>query len=182
MKAYIYKDGLESERMKTRFLRQEDLAVWTDFFADADSAKFFPLFIKPNPAEGAQLWIDKILQRYADKRYGLQVMLDKNTNEFLGQCGLLAQTVDDVLELEVGYSFLRKHCGKGYATEAAKLFRDYGFQTTSVDSIISIIDPKNFPSQAVAERNGMKREKQTVWNEMDIFVYRITREEWLRLK
>jgi [ribosomal protein S5]-alanine N-acetyltransferase len=180
MEAYTYQDGLESKRMKTRFLRQEDLAIWTTFFSDKESVRFFPLFAKPEPKEGAQMWIDKILQRYADKRYGLQAMLDKHSDEFIGQCGLLVQTVDGILELEVGYSLLREHWGKGYATEAAKLFRDYGFQTTNVDSIISIIDPQNFPSQAVAERNGMKREKQTVWNDMDIFVYRITREEWMR--
>jgi RimJ/RimL family protein N-acetyltransferase len=67
---------------------------------------------------------------------------------------------------------LRKHWGKGYASEAAQLFKNYGFQNKLSESIISIIHIDNIPSQQVAIRNGMTKEKQSKWNDLDVFIFR----------
>jgi RimJ/RimL family protein N-acetyltransferase len=91
----------------------------------------------------------------------------------VGQCGILAQVVDDIPELEVGYHILPQYWGKGYAPEAAKFFINYAFENNLADSIISVIDVGNIKSQRVAEKNGLYREKQTVQMGDDVFVYRI---------
>jgi hypothetical protein len=39
--------------------------------------------------------------------------MDKKSKEFLGLWRLLMQKIDDEARLEVGYSFLKKHRGKG---------------------------------------------------------------------
>jgi Acetyltransferase (GNAT) domain len=44
--------------------------------------------------------------------------------------------------------------GNGYATEAAKAARDYGFMHLAMPKLVSLIDPENTPSQRVAMRLG----------------------------
>jgi RimJ/RimL family protein N-acetyltransferase len=44
--------------------------------------------------------------------------------------------------------------------------------------VISIIDIRNNNSQIVAEKNGLKREKQIKWLEIDVFIYRIENANW----
>ena len=103
----------------------------------------------------------------------MQAILNIETNEFIGQCGLLTQEVDDKKELEVGYHVMKKHWGKGFAPEAAKLFIDFAFENNLTKSIISIIHKENIKSQKVALRNGLTKEKETNWKGMDVYIYRI---------
>jgi RimJ/RimL family protein N-acetyltransferase len=173
MAAYIYTDALESARLRTRFLTPDDTRIWSDHFRDPESVELFPTFGLNTPEERAEHWVNKNLTRYRENRYGLQVLLDKNTNAFIGQCGLLAQEVDGVHEIEVGYHIFKKYWGNGYAPEAAKLFITYAFQNDLTDSVISIIDTRNIKSQRVADKNGLKREKQTNWSGLDVYIYRI---------
>jgi len=170
MSVYKYEDNLESKRLRTRFLTMDDVSQWTQFLADKEAVKYFPKMDFPTAEARSNFWMEKQLGRYANKHYGLQALYNKNTNEFIGQCGLMTQIVNDVTELEVGYHILPKYWGQGYAPEAAKLFLDYGFKNQLSDSIISIIHVDNKNSQRVAEKNGLQREKQTHWNGLDIFI------------
>lgn len=182
MQPYIYTDGLETGRLYTRFLQHDDYLAWAEFFRDGEASRFLPFYGTHVPEERALHWVEKQMARHRDQTYGLQMLLDKETHEPVGQCGLLLQHVNDVPELEVGYHILKKHWGKGYAPEAAQMFRDYGFENTSVDSIVSIIDINNVKSQRVAAKNGMRPGPQTRWLNFDINLYRITRTEWLNRK
>ncbi len=174
MKSYIYQDQLESERLTTRFLTNDDIEIWTNFFEDKEAIQHFPNF-EGNNSLRSKLWIERQLNRYNENKYGLQVLIEKGTSNFIGQCGLLSQEVDGIEELEVGYHIFQKYWGKGFAPEAAKLFIDYAFKNKLSDSIISIINTKNIKSQRVAEKNGLIRDKQTKWLEMDVYIYRINK-------
>jgi [ribosomal protein S5]-alanine N-acetyltransferase len=140
MKTYIYEDGLETARLITRKLIPEDYKVWSAFFDAPEAIEFFPFLEPTSNEERAKWWIEKQLTRYREQRYGLQALIDKKTGEMVGQCGLLAQDIDGNIELEVGYQVFKKHWGKGYATEAAIRFKEYGFENEQADSIVSIID------------------------------------------
>jgi [ribosomal protein S5]-alanine N-acetyltransferase len=170
---YIYKDGLETKRLVTRFLTHADILPWTKFFNDPDALEFLPIFGFNSSEEKAAFWIDKQLTRYREKKFGLQALIDKSTNSFIGQCGLIKQVVDDVEEVEVGYHIYKQYWGLGYASEAAKLFIDYAFANQLSGSVISLIATGNLKSQRVAEKNGLAREKQTTWSGHDVFIYRL---------
>ncbi len=174
MSNYFYEDQLESKRLRTRFLSMNDSEQWSAFFEDKDAVEFLPNPGFTSTTARAKSWIEKQLGRYADKRYGLQALIDKKTNEFIGQCGLLGQEVDGEKCVEVGYHIFRKYWGQGYAPEAAKLFIDFGLEHQQANTIISIINTGNTKSQRVADKNGLKRSKQTRWNDMDVFIYQIT--------
>src|ERR1035437_5592747 len=124
---FQYKDGLKTPRLITRFLTEADVAVWVEYCKDPVAATFTPIPDK-TPTEMAQLWIDFTLKRYRENRLGMQALISKETSGFIGMSGLLVQEVNGKSEIEVAYHLLRKYLGKGYATEAAQKFRDYGFE------------------------------------------------------
>jgi ribosomal-protein-alanine N-acetyltransferase len=175
---YIYEDRLETERLVTRKLVMDDVQVWKEFFENKLSSEFIPDFGLKTSEARAKHWIERQLSRYSEKRFGHHLLIDKQSGEAVGQCGLLLQDLDGQQEVEVGYHLLYRYWKKGYASEAAALFRNYGFNNDLADSIVSIIDINNVNSQRVALKNGMAREKQCKWMNMDVFVYRIHKKDW----
>src|SRR5688500_15614390 len=111
---YKYHDHLQSERLFTRFLTLEDVLPWSDFFKDKEATAFFPDSHLHTNEEKARDWIDRQLKRYHENSFGLQALINKETNEFIGQCGLLEQHIGDKSEIEVGYHILKKFWGQGY--------------------------------------------------------------------
>ena len=173
-----YQDNLISERLITRKLTKDDVDIWTTFFEDKECAHFFPTMGLPNAKARAEYWIEKQLLRYEENRFGLQALINKQSGEFVGQCGLLLQEVDNEPVLEIGYSLLKLHWHKGYATEAATLFKNYAFETDFSNELVSIIDTKNISSQKVAAQNGMINLKQTRFWDLDVFIFGISKTEW----
>lgn len=178
----IYKDGLESARLRTRFLTQADVTPWLEYCRDPLATKFV-MIPGMTPEDFSQFFINRALIRYAEGTYGLQALISKETGEMVGTCGLMVQQVSGIAEVEVGYHLLPRHWGKGYATEAAILFRDYGFEQNVAPSIVSVIDPENEASKKVARRNGMQlvRTDAELRGET-VHLFRITREEWMHLR
>jgi RimJ/RimL family protein N-acetyltransferase len=178
---YIYNDRLETERLKTRFLTLDDAEAWTSFYDDPSTAMYVP-----NPGELAgiersRFWIEAQLKRYAENRYGMQALIEKGTGTFVGMCGLLLQYMNEEYHLEVGYHLFPRYWGKGFATEAAGMFKNYGFEHELAPSIVSVIHLQNVNSQKVAIRNGMINTKVPVsFFGMDFEIFRISREEWLK--
>lgn len=175
---YFYVDGLESERLVTRFLTPDDASAWTPFFEDPATDRFL---INPNRLKGharSTAWMERQLERYRTRTYGLQALLLKETGEWIGQCGLLLQSITGHTELEVGYHLFASQRGKGYATEAARLFRDFGFMHRQAESIVSMIHVENAASQRVARQNGMQRDTRFTYGGEDFFVYRIGYDAW----
>ncbi|MGZ3884135.1 MAG: GNAT family N-acetyltransferase [Bacteroidia bacterium] len=179
---YKYEDGLETARIITRKLTEKDIPLWIPFFENEECSEFIPDFGLKTSEARAVHWIGRQLGRYAENRFGHQLLIDKQSGEAVGQCGLLLQEIDGQQEVEVGYHLLRPHWNKGYASEAAALFRDYGFRNQLAASIVSIIALNNVNSQRVATKNGMTREKQSRWLDSDVFVYRINRSNWENIK
>src|SRR6185295_7743122 len=100
---YIYQDQLQSPRLITRFLTRDDIVIWTDFFKDEDAVELMPTYGLTSNEARAKRWIEKQLDRYATHRMGHQALIDKRTNAFIGQAGLLVQVADGITEIEVGY-------------------------------------------------------------------------------
>ncbi len=170
--------GEETERLTFRKLREDDFETWLSFCEDRDIMQYFAFQETDSAAVICRKWFDKIYWRYENQLGGMNVLIEKSSGEFIGQCGLLIQTVDEQEELEIGYSLMPQARGSGYALEAAKKCRDLAFQNDFSDSIISIIHPDNFASQQVAIKNGMQLLKQTSFHGLPVNVYRILKTEW----
>ncbi len=159
---------LETERLILRLITHEDLDDLLQIWGDAETMHMFP---KTLNRQEMREWIDRNLKRYQDFGYGLWAVILKNNQQFVGDCGLMVQEVDGVEELEVGYHFNRKFWGQGLATEAARGCMDYAFTQLNRHRIISMIRPENLSSRGVAERNGLKIEKELFWRGYQHYVY-----------
>jgi len=169
----MYLDQKETEHLIIRKLDYADIPAWESFFINNNNLPFLGLNMDLDAKAQSKEWIELQLQRYNDNRFGHHALIHKKTNKLVGQCGLLTQEIDNEKVVEIGYHILPEYWGQGYASEAAMKFRDYAFQNMICDSLVSIIHIDNIASQRVAEKNGMKKIKQTRYYNMDVYVYQI---------
>ena len=167
----MYLTNTESERLLFRPLTLDDIDYWATYVADKRSGTYLPSTDLP-PIEYSTFWIHRQLDRYKNNQYGQYAVILKESNEFIGQCGVQEQEVDGVKEIEVGYHFFPAFWGNGYATEAAVHFKNWGLTNKIASSIISIIHVDNLASKAVARKNGMTIEKRTDWNGIPVDIFR----------
>ncbi|MBN2773246.1 MAG: GNAT family N-acetyltransferase [Prolixibacteraceae bacterium] len=166
-------EGEETKRLIFRLVRKDDFEWWLRFVSNPESLKYFGFDKKLTPLEITNLWFDKVFDRYKNNLGGLNVLIEKSSGMPVGQCGLLVQEVDNITELEIGYSLCPEFWGKGYATEAAIKCRNFAFENNFAESIISIVHIENIKSQNVALRNDMKFEKRTEFKNIPVNIYRI---------
>ena len=170
--------GEETERLEFRLIDQEDYNDWLEFHKDPNTRKYWISEFETPEIECTK-WYERQFYRYQNDLGGMNALILKGTNELIGHCGLLVQTVDGKTELEIGYSMIPKCWNKAYATEAAQKCRDFAFENNFAENLISIISISNLPSQKVATKNGMKVRNPTVYNGNDVFIFNIYREDWL---
>ena len=175
-------EGQETDRLEFRFLKESDFNTWLNFFINSSASGFIGMQDIASPYDQCVEWFNRVINRYEKDLGGMNVLIDKKTGLFIGQCGLLIQEVDNTKELEIGYSIMPEYWNMGYATEAAKKCRDAAFKNNFTDTLISIIHIKNTGSERVALKNGMVKTKQTKFKKMPVNIFRITRSDWLQIK
>ncbi len=165
-----------TKRLRFRSLEYRDKDPLVEFFSNPEATEF--LFIREEPDTCIDSWIERQIERYQKFDLGLCGIELRSTSELIGQCGLLWQEIDGRPELEIGYHFIPRFWGKGYASEAAKACKDFAFEHELAPHLISIIHPDNFKSQEVARRNNMTLWKKSTFNNFSVIVFRIDRNEW----
>ncbi len=85
---------------------------------------------------------------------------------------------------EIGYSVVRAHRGRGFATEAVAALVDEGFRRTRVQRIRAYCLPENLPSRAVLRNNGFEDEGMLSraaivgGKPVDVILHSLERERW----
>jgi [ribosomal protein S5]-alanine N-acetyltransferase len=165
---------LQTQRLRLREFELEDLDALVPVLTDPETMRYYPAAFD-RAAVGD--WIQCNRACYVNDGHGLWAMILNSTHELIGDCGLVQQSVDEADEIEIGYHVRRDLWGQGFASEAARACRDYGFTNLGVDRLISLIRPENLASRRVAEKTGM-----TVWKEVTRanllhYVYAIKRDQ-----
>jgi RimJ/RimL family protein N-acetyltransferase len=149
---------LETERFFLRELIEEDV----DGFYELDSDPEVHRYLGNSPVSDKQKLLEIIKyvqQQYIENGIGRWAIIDKQANEFIGWCGL--KLVKDNINnqsnyYDLGYRLIRKHWGKGIATETAKASIDYGFNVLQLKEIIAAIHCDNDASNYVVKKLGFE--------------------------
>lgn len=150
----------DTARLSFAEMTADDLSDMAALLGDADVMRYYPRPKTPDEALGWIKWNQDLYQRVG---FGLWVVRSLATGEFVGDCGLTLQEVEGTTEVEVGYHVRADLQGRGYATEAAAACREYARQVQGLSRLIAIIDPDNKPSQRVAEKIGLRFERDATY-------------------
>jgi [ribosomal protein S5]-alanine N-acetyltransferase len=161
---------LQTSRLVLREFVREDTAALALILSDSETMRYY---LAPYDRAGVEQWIERNRKRYREDGVGLWAVVLAQSQELIGDCGIVVQQVDGESLYEIGYHLRRDHWGQGYATEAAGACRDWAFAHFKIDRVISLIRPDNVPSRRVAERIGMKVWKELHWHGLPHFVYSI---------
>jgi RimJ/RimL family protein N-acetyltransferase len=98
---------------------------------------------------------------YAEQ-YDLWPVLEKETGQVVGNCGLLEKEVEGRAEIELNYILALSAWGKGFATEIGQALKHYAFERMGIERLIALIEPENEASERVAMKIGMRFDKEVV--------------------
>jgi RimJ/RimL family protein N-acetyltransferase len=159
----------ESARLQFREMSPDDIDDMAALLGDPEVMAYYPA---PKTRAEAWRWIGWNRGLYRSRGYGLWILSLTDGGAFVGDCGLTPQLIDGREELEVGYHVRPALQGQGYATEAAAAARDFARDGLGARRLTAIIHPDNRPSQRVAEKIGLNREKRTRdRNGQDVLLY-----------
>lgn len=89
--------------------------------------------------------------------FGNYVVILKEDNTKIGAVGIFER--EDLDVLDIGFSFLEKYKGKGYAYKSANKLKEVAATDFGVHKISAITTKDNFSSQKLIERLGLKFQK-----------------------
>jgi len=147
---------IETERLRLRPWRPEDLDPFAAMSADPEVMRHFPELLA---REEAAAHIAGLVAAAASDGFGFMPVEERARGAFLGMAGLkhVGFAAPFAPAVEIGWRLARDAWGKGYATEAACAWLDYGLGALGLAEIVAFTVPANRRSRAVMERLGMVR-------------------------
>lgn len=171
---------IETPRLLLRNYTLDDFDALYEILSDPETMQHYPA---PYDEEKTRNWITWNLDNYEKYGFGLWAVVLKETGEFIGDCGITLQNIDGEILPEIGYHIHKKYWRRGFAKEAARAVRDWGFRNTQYDIFYSYMKYTNIGSWSTALANGMKKVKEYPDPKNTIsYAYAITREEWEKLQ
>lgn len=171
-----------------RLILREVLLTDVDKFFELDNNPNVQKYVGNKPVND-KLEVVKLIhnlqQQYSENGIARWAVIDKNSNEFIGWSGikLIKEPMNNHNNFyELGYRFIERYWGKGYATETTIALIDYVFENLKTEKIYAICDVENIGSKNVLEKTGLKlietfnhRDKEHNW-------FKITKKDWLAKK
>jgi RimJ/RimL family protein N-acetyltransferase/N-acetylglutamate synthase-like GNAT family acetyltransferase len=142
---------------------------------------------EPLDREGARAWLQDAIahNRVRPRRAYNLALVVRATGEVVGWLGFGPPTRSHGPdEYDFGYQLVRRHWGKGYATEAAQRIVRFAFEELGAHRVYAECDPANAAAARVIEKAGLVREahfrqrdlRKGAW--CDALQYAILADEW----
>lgn len=94
------------------------------------------------------------MKSYTDHGFGLYLVERKDPAAAIGMCGLLKR--DSLEHPDIGFAFLPKYTGNGYAVEAAQATLLYAQEHLKISTVAAITKADNQKSIRLLESIGLK--------------------------
>lgn len=164
----------ETDRLILRRLDERDV---DEIFAMRSDPEVMRFIRAPQNRFETVNWLNLVSSRWASDRIGFCAIIEKRHKQFVGWCGLWR--LKETNELEIGYAIAKHAWGKGFATEAARVFLQYAFEQLKPEKIVAVAEPENFSSRRVMEKLGMKFVQFGDFYNRRLVQYAINQTAWL---
>ncbi|MES2764053.1 MAG: GNAT family N-acetyltransferase [Bacteroidota bacterium] len=164
---------LETPRLLLRKKVVED----APFFFDLNSDPLVIQYTSDGPfkdLKAAEDIVKYVIGQYEKNGYGRWLVADKESGEPLGWCGLKYH--EDTKDTDLGYRFMQKYWGKGYATEASLACIDHGFNVLKLKRIIGNAMVENSASINVLKKAGMSFLENNFLHDLPSVTYHIIKD------
>ena len=150
---------LESKRLLYRPFELSDAQALFEMDSNPNVHKY--LWQKPtlDIDESIQI-IEMLHKQYKENGIGRFATILKETGEFIGWTGI--KFVNDHIEngntnfYDYGYRLNEKHWNKGYASEATKIWLDYGFNEININEMNAYTHSENGASNHILSKSGFQ--------------------------
>jgi RimJ/RimL family protein N-acetyltransferase len=160
---------IETERLRLRGMRMDDWPDYAQFMA-TERASYMS-----GPFSEAQAWgmFCHDVALWPLMGHGALMIDEKAGGRCIGQVGINAGPLFP--ERELGWLLYPGAEGRGYAFEATKALRHWGFDVLGMKTLVSYVHPDNRPSRRLAERLGATLDDDAARHDPRDLVYRHSR-------
>ncbi len=143
-----------TERLRVRPWGEGDQPLIQKLYGQAEVVRYVDDGEPITPVE-VDHWMGVTARNYVKRGYGMMLIEDLLTAEFVG-CGGIVHP-DDQDEPEIKYAFLPAFWGRGLATEFVRGLMQFGRTQHAIDHFIATVAEPNTASIHVLEKAGLKR-------------------------
>jgi len=156
----------EADNLGFRLFVESDINYLLMLDADLEIMSFFPGGVRSR--KEIEDNIRKYIAAYNEKGYGIFLVFDLKTEEFIGRAGF-----GDIEsgETEVGYLILKKYWGKGYASKILKILLNWAKNNIKKDKIIAFTPLDHIASEKVMQKAGMIFSRKGIMKSVECVIY-----------
>ncbi len=145
---------IETQRLRIQVMTEDDAPFYLEMLSDPD--------FKANIGDRGLHTLDdarasmreQVFASYEAHGFGMYLVKQKSDGAAVGMAGLVKR--DFLQDIDVGYAFLPRGRGHGFATEAAVACVEYARDQFGAKRLAAITDPENTASIRVLEKLGFR--------------------------
>ncbi|SEN02678.1 GNAT family N-acetyltransferase [Halomonas caseinilytica] len=168
--------SFETDRLTIRRLSKQDLPDLAAILSDPAVMRFSVRGVCDRRA--TRRFLDWSRDCHAIRGFGPMALIERESGEFVGFCGLVPEEVAGVEEIGIGYRLARRFWHRGLAPEAARAVLANAFDAQCLETVVAVIEPAHLASIRVAEKVGFRAFVTSRFHGRDVRLYRLSREQW----
>jgi len=144
---------LVTERLELRAFEPSDLEALHAVNGNPEVTRYMKAYLT---IEHTRRTLDIHVREARAGNPAFWAVIERASGELIGDAGV--GLIDGVgPEYELGYALGTRWWGRGYATEAATVVRDYALGELALPELLALVRPDNAASIHVVEKIGMER-------------------------
>jgi RimJ/RimL family protein N-acetyltransferase len=166
---------LETERLRARRLTRNDIGAL--IVMEQDPRVYPTLWGGPEPPSEPEIRAghERRMIHWREHGFGLWLLRDRATGEFVGRGGLQYTRAIGVVDVEAAWAIVPERRGEGLATELGGAAVDVAFAGLGLATLIAITTHGNAASRRVMDKTGFRYERDVVHADLPHVLYRLAK-------
>ena len=158
---------IETERLRIRYFRENDISQYAPIVADPEVMKFVG---GPQTNDEAEAYLAEMIELSRTNGLGRYAVELKQDGALIGFCGF--RPADDFIDF--GYRYAKHTWGQGIGLEAALAVRKYGLESLEMKNMEAGAAIENLASIKILERLDFKYREELIFDGYKAIRYRDT--------